>query len=267
MHAHVQRASRAPSISSEFPVRLAVILLASAWLLVILADLGGLHVVDSPFWFRLFAEGAVVEWFQWFFLAGCVIASAFLWGRAAASGRDHARAFALLAIGFAIMLIEDSGNLRHRIGNSIVYAIYGDFEKPETLLAKNAFEMAFYVLIASCVMLPVLRLWPRLRDAAMLRRFLGAGVACYFVAAASSATSGFGYWYEAVGSRLLALAPADPQDWSALKERLEDNAFPYTEFGHTFMDTLYEESLELLGAAFLLAFLVRLARSTDRQLG
>ena len=108
----------------EVVVTNVIVAVVMAWVGVVVIDileLGG-PAAALPLWARLFNDGPV-EWSQWFLLATTVLVSAYLSSRLHALGDTLRGAFFLLfAVGAALMLLEDAGDIRHVIG---AYAIDG----------------------------------------------------------------------------------------------------------------------------------------------
>ena len=87
---------------------------------IVLIDLLGMggRTFDGqyPMWYQLFQENSAIEWLQSLLLAGVVFYGAAVAARATGSRRTQTQAlFGLLAVGAAIMAIEDSGNVGQRI--------------------------------------------------------------------------------------------------------------------------------------------------------
>ncbi|MTI93994.1 MAG: hypothetical protein FH749_00690 [Firmicutes bacterium] len=88
------------------------------------------------------------------------------------------------------------------------------------------------------------------------------GFALYGIAAFSSATRNIGNWYVVVGERALNFITAGAElAWSP-----ESIIYHVYSMSFWFMDFLVEESLELLGAAFLLASLLRFTAHRQTQI-
>ena len=253
--------SRPYLLSSTFPLRLAVLYLITAFFLVLIHDFWGSDRPDFPIWFAIGREGGPTEWIQWFFLSGCIVMSAYLWGVGSIRAWSCASAFALLAIAFSLMLIEDAGNLRHRVGDSIVSSLFPSRESYDARLAKNAIEILLYSAIGCLVIASLVRIRFRVAQHRDLVPFLLSGFTLYLVAAASSATRYFADWYAVLGGRIIhQFAGLERRPWEEFAERIEVREYPYDEPGFWLMDTFVEESLELLAVSLLLTFLIKLVR-------
>jgi hypothetical protein len=196
----------------------------------------------SAAWVHLFGEANPIEWLQWALIGTLIVVSAQQSGQSDALSDRSGRIFWLLiAVGATMMLMEDAGNVRHRL---VVWAeMTGviDAESRMNLLVEAVWFAGIAAVFA----------WAALRHARQVqfpKRALAYGffgVAFYAVAVLSSATRDLGDWYEragaAVSSYIYGGNLALPTDWAT------------AEAHHFFMDYVYEESLELFGAGFLLA--------------
>lgn len=202
-------------------------------------------------------EGRPIEWLQWFCLAASVITAGYLWGCLAASGKKYAIAYGVLAVGIAVMLIEDAGNIRHHAGNFMVVWLVG--ADATNAIAKNIFELFFYGLLGALLVFPFLRFGLSLAFSARAFKLIVISYVAYGIAAVSSATSYFSHWYAVLGRRVIDLTSVDSApSWQNLEMVVEDRIWPYSEVGFWLMDYLYEESFELVGAFCLLAGLLAL---------
>lgn len=244
---------------SSWIMRAVAVYLTLTWAAVLAIDF--LRAYDRPrlVWPQFFFEGAPTEWLQWGCLAGCILTTAFLWGRASAAGHAHAGAYAVWAFGFSIMLIEDAGNIRHLVGNKLVGMIADEAGVART--AKTVFELSFYSLLGLLMAWPLLRHGRRLPFQPRALALVATGYAAYALAAASSATRTVGNWYATAGDRLLR--PFDIHS-SAAWQRFDTQVTaqfdegPMMHAGYWLMDNLLEETVELIAASTLLAGLLTL---------
>lgn len=98
------------------------LLLLLAWSMFLAIDILGWFnpVLERPVWQMLFNDRPV-EWIQWLVLAFSTVLSGYVAGRLDAGNHTRpARFFLWLAVGFGLMLIEDTGNIRHILTEEIV---------------------------------------------------------------------------------------------------------------------------------------------------
>lgn len=213
----------------------------------------------APFFYVWFDDRSPVEWVQWICLGGLGLLGAWM-GQALKSTRyRQVRMFWLLIGGAAvILLIEDAGSPRHRIVDFLnILSPYFSHEEPFTVV----FELFIYFpLLAALPIYALYHYYEQVRDLTWVSRYLWIGFFFYACAALMSASSGIGYWYNGAGAELLTLFS---------DEMLREDIYRHPELGFWLMDTLVEESIELIGAAGLLSSgvaqyeLYRTAQTTD----
>lgn len=242
-----------------------VVYLACAWLLSYLADVHNFLAIQDLLvnrgverafmWYYLFTEGSPTEMMQWSFLGATVILCGYLSGRLSARGNSPpARFFALIAVGTGIMLMEDAGNLRHRI-KFYVRLVFGD-----TMLIGIGVELVVYALLGALMIYALGRYWRYPWQHPGTRRYMAAGYLTYAAASIASATRHFGDWYDHAGEWLLGR-------WGLLEDFtarfiLTDVGRPV---GFYIMDFLVEESVELIGAGLLCAAVLAYKRALDKS--
>lgn len=235
-------------------------LLLVVWGLFIAVDI--LNLVDlgmnSPMWTHLFNDRPV-EWAQWFLLVLAVVAAAYLAGRLHSHRRImSSRFFFLLAIGLGLMLIEEAGDIRHAIGRDV-----GKLFGSEVLGIhyRVVSDVPYFAALAAVPLYAVLRYGTYAWESARMRLYLVAGVALYALAAISSGLRTLGDFYVGVGAWVDAV--------------LLPGRFPVPEGmtqarGHFYLvDSVLEESVELLAAAMMLAAVLAFASGLhpDREKG
>ena len=213
---------------------------------------------ERPFmWYYLFTEGSPTEMLQWAYLAATVILCGVLIGRLGERGyRLPAQFFVLMAAGTGIMLMEDAGNLRHRIKFYILLA-FGD-----TMALGIAVELVIYALLGALMIYALVRFWRYPWRHRETRHYMIAGYSLYAVAAIASATRHFGDWYDHAGEWLL-------RAWG-LWEPFTALFIPTDvgrPIGFYIMDFLVEESIELLAASALCAAVYAYLREFSRHPG
>lgn len=230
--------------------------------LVVAVDVLGLPPADAladrgsrPVWYHLFQGDSAAEWLQAVGLVGFVILAGVHggWLRRAPEGADAdvARPLLLLAVGAGLLLLEDTGDIGQRVGDWTGYAV-GDRH-----VLTRVVRLPFFVAGAGVL---TWGLWSG-RGAVRRHRLAGAllvgGWATYGVMAVIGEVLHLRYGvYRPLGALVAedvfggALAPAagmvDPL-WGPYEVVL--------------MDTMWEESLELVAIVLLLAGVARLART------
>jgi hypothetical protein len=196
--------------------------------------------LDEPLWIHIFREGGPTELLQWLALAATALLAAFLAGRVSAASNHPGtrRTLVLFGIGCTLLLLEDAGNPRHTV------ASYADSLTP---IPYVAVEMLLYGGLTTVMLLALWRYLVQPVRPPWSTRYLLAAFTFYAMGGWFSATRGF--WYDRGGELLHRTAFA-----SGLPEPTMDGTLEFW-----LMDLLVEESLELLGAACLLAALTTLA--------
>lgn len=215
------------------------------WLIVTYED-------DHPiFWVQMFKEASPTEYIQWFYLGISVLSSLAMFTLILKRNNKISRPWLFLSIGLAIMFAEDVFNLRHKL-TGFVNIKYFNVTRQEWIYSplRSYIEFLVYVLLAVIMVIALVYIFKDKRLSMLGKKLLIAGYFFYGVAAFASATRHLGGehgWYVEVGR--FVLLRLYPNNWIPLIE-----ADPF--YGLAFMDYLVEESIELLGAAFLLAALI-----------
>ncbi len=208
---------------------------------------------DYPiFWLQMFKEGSVTEVLQWVSLAAAMVLTGKLHLEHRRTQNRVFPGWFLLMCGLLLMFTEDTVNLRHGLAALIALGVLGINPFTQQWRAsteKNLLELGFYGLMA---LLMVGSFWYIVRNkmlAAKGKLVLLAGFGFYGAASVASATRNIGHWYQQAGALLLeALGWGERAMWSA--DSIVYGRFPLSFY---FMDFFVEESVELLGAVFLLA--------------
>ncbi len=218
------------------------------------------------FWFYWF-QAPVENPLQWLMLGAVVIVFAMIAGGAGGRAeRRGEREFALLmAIGFLLMLLEDAGDVRH-VYRTIIEAFFGGggYAIEDTYgLVGTLFELSYFGLIGGIIAFALLRYRALYRQESTVRRYFVRGFVLYALAVGSSwvgnafrAVTDFRDVYTVAGDWVTArlfLTRADTREiFQRSNAELLDSGMHPLQFA--FLDRVYEESLELLGAAsFLVA--------------
>jgi hypothetical protein len=222
-------------------------LIVLAWIGVVLIDL--IQIVgqkDRPFWEQLFHNNRPAEWMQWTLLLTGAVLSANL---AARLSGEPARFFFLMAFGMVLIFFEDTSDLRH--------VLFHDYWTPRFgmeiagIPTRVVSDSIYFSLIATVPLYSLLRYGWSIWDCLPARLYMLAGFALYAMAGGLSAIRHLGDLYVNLGrmidTRLFS------SRWPPPPEANGDRAHFYV------MDSLVEESVELLGAACLVAMVLAYA--------
>ena len=207
------------------------------------------HMFDenNAFFYAWFDDRSPVEWMQWLCLGSFSILSAYRAGQLQRSSDRVLFVFwGLMAVGGMLLVIEDAGSPRHRILELLaIFPVLRAYEGAVVVF----FELFIYFpALAALPVYAFYRAHNRVRALPTVYRYLLIGFGFYAVAAFFSASSGIGFWYNIVGEAWLDLMFSE--------HLLDPDVYRQPDLGFWLMDTLVEESLELLGAAGLLAAVV-----------
>ncbi len=264
---------------SRYVVVLACTYLLSAMVLSYAVDVAGLNIFGLGenygqyregesvlLWMELFREASLTEVLQWIFLGLSVVLSLYLY-RKHKEDLSNPAVWLLLCLGLTLMFFEDSQNWRHRlsgsIGSYLGYDIYSLEFRGSTL--RTSIEIIFYAVLGSIMSFSFYKIVTERSNPLKMKAYLCLGYLFYAIAAIGSATRNIEDWYARAGARMLdVLIQGRDLHWGV--ETLH-NEYP---LGFWFMDYLLEESLELLGAACILAAVIvffsqTLTRETNRE--
>lgn len=243
--------------------------LAAAWGAVFAVDVAGVggsntwlaqrlpESREAMLWMHLFNDRPT-EWLQWLVMALTAGTAAHLGGRLRAGEVPllprAGRFWTLLGFGVAILMIEDTGDVR-----DVLSAYVHDLVDAEIF----GLHFTFFVELPVFAALSVLPLYALVRHgryawrARPARPFLVAGYGLYAVAAIGSVLLRFGDFYANLGAWLR---------FTVMGGRLPE---PRT-FGEDWMhiqlvDSILEETIELLAVTCLLAAALAFARAVARD--
>lgn len=242
-------------------VALGGFVLLLSWGAVTLVDLLGLVRLEQQLtavgrqpvlWATVLGEGGPVENTQWALLGAGAAGSAYLAGILRGRGQEGANRFwAIMSAALVLMLLEDAGNIRHHLG-SYVNLLTG--AEDGTHPAAVATERTVLLLIALVPVYALLYHRTLPWRSAPTRRLLIGGYVAYGTVATTNATRDFFGWYERAGDWVLTRVFAGRL--GEISQSAQDRGLTT---GHEFMDTVFEESLELVGATMLCAAVVAYA--------
>ena len=207
---------------------------------------------NVPFlWNYLFSEGGPVEILQWLFIGLFMMTSSYIAG---ISTRDQkssrSRFWFLFSILAVLMIMEDAGNIRHFLTTRGVLLFRDE------MIYRSITELAYFGLMALIPVYALIRYRKVFLEDKRTAVILFFGAAFYGVAVLMSGTRDIRFWYQTAGNIIY--------DWTlefggdellAIYESTDQFLAEggYISISYRFMDFLVEESLELLGAAFLWA--------------
>ncbi|MCH8550280.1 MAG: hypothetical protein LAT80_15525 [Balneolaceae bacterium] len=201
------------------------------------------------FWIHVFREGSITENLQWLFLGFTALSLLLL----VATFKETAiRGYFALLFGTVLMFIEDKYNVRHKLNDRIGALIHGEnvnLYEWKTSIYGASVEMIFYALLGTIMLYAFYSIYVKSEISQQSKKYLLAGYIFYFIASFGSATRNLFDWYAHVGGAILNLLTSFKDlTWSG------DSMIYYRDpLGFWFMDFVIEESLELMGATFLLS--------------
>jgi len=247
------------------PVLITIIYLFFCYSLVWLLDFRGadiwfsqtIHNWMAPypyFWSKIFSERSITELIQWFFLGAAAVLCVVRIYQVNQLGESNIWMWRILYLGLLIMLIEDAYNIRHIYADAVSASLFKvDVNSLEYLKSslRTGLELSFYIFLGGIMCLSFILI---IRSKFLIwsgKQMLFCGYFFYAIAAIASVTRNVQDWYIIVGTKIInSLTSISGAEWD---ESLMQGSKP---MGFWIMDWLFEESLELLGAAFILGSMV-----------
>jgi hypothetical protein len=219
------------------------------------------------FWYHYFEIPFLVP-LGWFLLG--LVLLVFTINAGAAYHKHDKKVFSfwlLISIGLTLMLVEDTGDVRHILR----FKLESFFDEGPYGYYGTLWELFYFVVIGSVMLFALLYFRKVYWHHTKTRNYLLTGYLFYFISQVSSFTStafqseGAELWYENAGKFILNRLFVRNE----LSERIYQMAITEDEWLHfNFMDFVYEESLEFIGAAALLtagvSFLVYYKQATNK---
>ncbi len=214
---------------------------------------------DYPiFWVQMFREASPTEYIQWNYLGISILLCLGIFILKLKAYSRVPWAWVLFVTGFSLMFMEDSFNLRHRFYFFVAENFF-HLERADAIydFRRTYIELGLYSTLALIMGIAFILILKDKNENKLGKKFMVVGYLFYGFAGFASASRFLGdYWYVAVGRAVLVRIY--PENWIPLiKER--------DIYGKMFMDYLVEESLELLGAALLLAALTVFGTSVKKS--
>lgn len=253
------------AVYSVFTIKIVLFYLAITWGMVIIFDIFNIGNIQDRllsagleipyFFFHLFAQSSPTEVFQWLLLIASVLLCGVICGKASSKNeKSVALFFLLIGLGLSIMVLEDAGNIRH-ITTRYTDMIFGFTERRN--IVRIIVEFIIYGLLGGLMVYPLVKYGKSIGFKKTTKYYLAIGYLAYATASVASASRYIGDWYDRFGARILYLVNIDRFDtWHVAVSNLEDLNTHATHMGFYFMDYAVEESIELIGAGFLLASLL-----------
>lgn len=246
-----------PSTRTVLVVFVGYLLLTVSLVLVVdIYDVAGLRATlgrdrGVMAWMVLFDEGSPMEWMQATALYGALACSAVVVGLSLRDGHRGWSGFAgVWSLALAVMLLEDTGNVGQRLANWAM-----EFTGRDAAIIPLVRLPVF--LIAGA--LPLYAVWRYRRTLATAPRAvlgcLAAGYGAYGLVAATGEVLPL---YPRFGRFLFETVFAGRARLISDLEQPQYADTTATETHSLFLDYVYEESLELLGATFLLCAAITL---------
>ena len=213
-------------------------------------------------WYQLFKESGPTEVLQWLYMTLNVLVAGAVVGLCIALRKPHATTLSIMAVGLGLMLLEDTAAIRHKLSHFLTSnaGIENGLRSPLGI----SFEIAFFGVLAILMIYPVYELRHMILGDPKLKRYFSIGYVSYGVGAVISATRHIGNWYCIVGENIITSLGLDGiSTWSIGMRNLEEEQG--RKLGFFILEALVEESLEMVGAAFVCAALVVLFRSYWRE--
>lgn len=211
------------------------------WIMFIVVDqLVPVELLGMPFWQIMFNEGGPVEHLQWLTLSLAAVISIAGAALLEASDRQRASFFRWMGAALLLMLIEDAGNSSHFVRGVITTL------QPE--IPSTVGRLPVFVVIGLVALVAGFKGWRLFTGAPGFRGALLAGYVSYATAALMLIPLQVLSLYARVGEAIMSSGPGEwirPMREPAWGAEVDNT-------GKVFLDLAVEESLELLGAAFLL---------------
>ena len=227
--------------------------------LIDLRNLWGIgSFVNRLFFHHWWRDGGPVEWLQWACLASASLMGAFIVGRVYSRKNRAVSFWAVMALAFALMLIEDAGNVRHRLREYVQF-VFGESEGQGIM--GTVTELLYFAVLAAIPLYALARHGRAVMTTVRTKAYIVVGFIAYALA---GSLSFIGSAFSALFDRNLYHRAGDLLYRLSLRLGDEDLAHAWTRISNeavdaanfiqfNLMDSLVEESIELIGAAAFLA--------------
>jgi len=201
-----------------------------------------------PFvFFHWYRNGGLAEILQWLFLGGSALMSAFIAAKLQNLDRKAYMFWLIMAVLFVLMLIEDSGDPRHTI-RSYVQALF--LESGQGVMGSIT-ELLYFFILSLLPIYAILRYGNILVKVPRSLIYFGMGFIIYGVATSLSFIGSAFDFYNNFGSKLRERLIEWGDESLAHIWQTYDAEVGFDFINFFLMDTVIEESLELIGAATL----------------
>ena len=213
-----------------------------------------------PFIFNhLYCNRGIAEIFQWFFLGGAALTSMFISGLVYNHNRIMFLFWAIMSVAFTLMLIEDAGDPRHTI--STYFALLFN-----SSLVSKMVEGVYFTILASIPIYALLKYRKPIMADTRTSRYLITGFTGYATAAIFSFSGDF-VFYTWAGGKIRSAMLLISDDQTAVQWSIYDKEQGWPIINYFLMDSMVEESIELIAAAAFCASAVAFLLHVRRKYG
>lgn len=220
-----------------------------------LVELKSIHsaIFNIPLlWNYLFSDGAPVEIMQWTLNGLLIITSAYIAGILRAKNRMKEFYFWMLfAVLGLLMILEDAGNIRHFLTVRVVMLFWE--EKSYRIIT----ELVYFSIVSSVSVIAIIKFGPYVyKNHKRTAYLLLLGCVVYGIAVVMGGTRDIRYWYQTAGEKIYEFtANLGGEELREIYENTDAELIPQNSMtvAYRFMDSLLEESIQLIGAGILWA--------------
>ena len=202
-------------------------------------------------WINLFKERSYTEYIQWFFLGLSLLLAVYARGYQIVNHYRSIKTWIFLQLGLLLMFAEDIINTRHYIVYFVSLMLNTEYHFFKKTIFASMIEVLIYLFLGLCMIAFLIKITKDGNESRFGLKLLLISYVFYGIASIASATRVIGNWYHVVGSAILnIITPYFAVEWTASTITVDNYSL-----GFWFMDLVFEESIELLGATFMLAAL------------
>lgn len=200
-----------------------------------------------PFMFNhLYCNRGIAEILQWIFLGGSALFSMFIAGFMYGRHQIIFLFWTIMSVAFTLMLIEDAGDPRHTISTYFGLLFSSD-------IAPKMVEGVYFTILAAIPIYALLQYRKPVMADNRTARYLIAGFSGYATAAFFSFTGDFSFreesFYTWAGGMIRSAMLSVSDKETELQWSIYDNEQGWPVINYFLMDSMVEESIELMAAA------------------